>query len=120
MIGRLWHVLNCPQILTKTRFHISGLVINLLHAEVPVLWAIRSDKTKDGIDFWARTTPISLPVGLEVNALNTTLNELLGLATSAIPLPFFGTMRLWCFESPPKGLTTPPHQLARSLSSASS
>lgn len=36
-----------------------------------------------------RTTPISLPVGLEVNALNITLNELLGLATSAIPLPFF-------------------------------
>jgi hypothetical protein len=91
-----------------------------VHAEVPVLWAIRSDKTKDGIDFWARTTPTSLPVGLEVNALNITLNQLLGLATSAIPLHFFGTPRLRCFECPPKRLTTPPHQPARSSSSASS
>ncbi|MFK7948771.1 MAG: hypothetical protein AB8G11_14355 [Saprospiraceae bacterium] len=30
-----------------------GLIINLLHADIPVKWAIRNNKIKDGIDFTA-------------------------------------------------------------------
>ena len=40
-----------------------GLVVALLHADVPVKWAISSTKIKDGIDFSANAKKVAPSVG---------------------------------------------------------
>ena len=40
-----------------------GLVVALLHADVPVKWAISSTKVKDGIDFSANAKKVAPSVG---------------------------------------------------------